>query len=537
MPTYRSRCWSVGLCLALLWGLAETAAESAAPHAAKLKELREQARLQEKQGDWSGAVVSYDAILKLDRNQTDVRDRYQSCLRRYWQARRHGDYSYLKEVLSLEMGHALRLYGLVLDTLLDNALERKKTDISRLVSKGAEELRWALASPEFRQQHLRGWREEDLREFKDYVARTFSNLAVQSKDHAVRLVREAAVTAQRTLDVRATAVIMEFLCGACYAMDEYTAYLTPAQLRELCDAIKGDVGAVGLTLAQNGNQIVITEAAPGSHAADFVHHRIISVDKKDVSDLSADQVQELLAGPTGTIVELVLEAPDGGRHAKSLQRRPMVVASVRSHMLADRSQVGYIQITSFQQTTLHELDDALLTLAKSGMKALVLDLRGNSGGVFEAAIDAARRFLSTGIIVSTQNGDARFNTIYQAHSQAMVTVPLVVLIDGDTASAAEVLAGALKENQRARLIGQTTFGKGFTQILVRLPPGPGNLPTGGLRLTVTRFFSPTGQPYSGRGVAPHLFVDRLPMEPIDTQLDEAKLEALRLLEMAAKTTS
>jgi carboxyl-terminal processing protease len=108
---------------------------------------------------------------------------------------------------------------------------------------------------------------------------------------------------------------------------------------------------------------------------------------------------------------------------------------------------------------------------------------------------------------------------------------MVVMIDGDTASAAEVLAGALKENKRGRLVGQTSFGKGCTQTVLKLPPAPGGLPTGGLRVTVARFFSPTGQPYNGRGVTPHLFAERflMPNAMNDHQMEEARIEAQRLL--------
>jgi carboxyl-terminal processing protease len=177
------------------------------------------------------------------------------------------------------------------------------------------------------------------------------------------------------------------------------------------------------------------------------------------------------------------------------------------------------------------------------MKALVLDLRDNPGGLFEVAVEVAKRFLSSGVIVSTQHQDPKLNMVYHARNPAALTLPLVVLVDGDTASAAEVLAGALKENKRARLVGQTTYGKGCSQGLLPLPPvgqlklprEPGGRPTGGLRITVARFFSPTGYPYSGRGVVPHLLVERHLMSESmaddDQQLAEARGEALRLLEM------
>src|SRR5262249_27456854 len=134
-------------------------------------------------------------------------------------------------------------------------------------------------------------------------------------------------------------------------------------------------------------------------------------------------------------------------------------------------------------------------------------------------------------IASTQNYDSRFNAVYQARNPEAFAMPLVVLIDAETASAAEVLAGALKENKRARLVGQTTYGKGCTQTVVKLPPATGGVPTGGLRITVARFFSPSGLPYTG-GVVPHVLVESLMMPDTaldDPQLTEARLEALRLL--------
>jgi carboxyl-terminal processing protease len=169
------------------------------------------------------------------------------------------------------------------------------------------------------------------------------------------------------------------------------------------------------------------------------------------------------------------------------------------------------------------------------MKGLVLDLRGNGGGSLEAAVETARRFLATGIITSTENYDPKLSTVYQSRNPDAWTVPLILLVDGDTASAAEILAGAMKEHGRARVIGQPTFGKGVSQVLVKLPDALGNVPTGGLRLTIARFFSPKGMPYAGQGVTPDLVLQRSdasgmnPME--DQQLDAALADLSRLFTM------
>src|SRR5205807_5092420 len=142
-------------------------------------------------------------------------------------------------------------------------------------------------------------------------------------------------------------------------------------------------------------------------------------------------------------------------------------------------------------------------------------------------VETARRFLPSGVIVSTQNQDPRHNTVYQARNPTALTLPLVVLVDGDTASAAEVLAGALKDNRRARLVGQATYGKGCSQKLLRLPAGPGGLPTGAVRVTVARLFAPGGEPYTGRGVVPHVLAERRLMPDFldeeDHQLAVARL--------------
>jgi carboxyl-terminal processing protease len=157
--------------------------------------------------------------------------------------------------------------------------------------------------------------------------------------------------------------------------------------------------------------------------------------------------------------------------------------------------IAYVRITGFQPDTLQQLELALARLR--GMRALILDLRGNPGGLFPVAVQIAERFLPAGVIVTTQGQGPAFNRTFESRSgMAAIDVPLVVLIDGETASAAEVLAGALKDNGRARLFGTPTFGKGTIQTVLQLTDG------GGVRITLARFFTPRGEPYNGVGVAP-----------------------------------
>jgi len=409
------------------------------------RSLRDQALAHERSAEWDKALAVYGALIR-DQNSPQIQDRYQHCLRRYWQGMRHQDESFRKEVLSLDYGQALRLYNKVRDTLLDNALDKKRIDPARLLQKGIEELDAAFAQPLFCQLHLPG-KHAEIQAFRDHLKRKFAANAPMSRAQVEHQIREIALAAQDMLQLNPTVTILELACGANHAIDNYTAYLTPHQFRELCDMLKGET---------NGGM--------------FIRSVVANVEMK-------------------------------GPH------------------------IGYLRILSFQDTTLQELDEALAELAKNGVKGLILDLRGNPGGLIEVAIESAKRFLAGGVIATVENQDPKFSTVYHARGPAACNWPMTVLVDGDTASAAEVLAGALKENERARLVGQNTFGKGCTQSLVKLPAANG-VPTGGLRITVARFFSPKGHAYTSRGVAPDTVVARFKPDMMDDGVDHQFAEAL-----------
>ncbi len=506
----------------------------------KLDLLLDQAREHELAGRWDQACELYDSVLKVDRSLTAVKDKYQHCLRRYWQARRHRDMSFRKEVLSIDYGQALRLYGVMRDTLLDNSLDKKKADPGLLFAKGLEEFDAALADPYFCEQFLITARPEDIRSFREFVKKTWGGGAPLTRSQAAKKLREVALAAQTTLNLGCTVTILEFTCGSCYGLDDYTFYLTPNQLRDLCDSLRGGLANIGVTLRSEGKKLLVLETVPFSPAARElnVNDEIISIERKSAMMLSLDEANELMSGPQGTSIELQVLSTGAGLRTIRLARQTLFSPSV-AYRMEEAAPVGYIHVSCFKDTTPQELDDALTNLLARNMKVLILDLRGNDGGLFDASIDVARRFLPSGIITSTENVDPKYNMVYEAKNAHALPIPMVVLVDGDTASAAEVLAGALKDNRRARLIGTATFGKSCTQCLLKLPSAPGGIPTGGLRLTVARFFSPDGVPYTGRGVIPHVIVDRLGMmsasmmggTAADQQLEAALAEAARLVEM------
>lgn len=512
-------------------------AASASPLPNRLKELRERAEHFERQAEWDKACDIYEAILKSDRNLPEIRRRYHNSLRRSWQSYRHRDPSFRKEVLGLEYGQAMKLYNLIQQTLLRESLDKKKVSARGLFRKGLEELRWALSDPAFLQAHLPATKPLEIQSFQQLLSKTWGGMPIDSPREAQRQVREVALAAHTILGLNATTVILELACGACHALDEHTVYLTPTQFRELCSTLKGEAVGVGLALMLRDNQLIVSDIVTGSAAAEVMPpllpgDGVVSIDKKPAAQLPVEVAQEMLEGPAGSTVEIIVQSPVMGMRTITLRRRAIVTQSV--YCPQPIGTIGYLQITCFHESTLQELDEALLKLTRGGAKALILDLRGNGGGIFDVAIDAARRFLPSGIIASLKTIDARQNAIYESKNPDACTLPLVVLVDGDTASAAEVLAGALKDNKRARIVGQSTFGKGCTQSILKLPNTPNGLPTGGIRVTVARFFSPGGQPYSGNGVLPHILIDRVAMLPgmaaDDAQFREAHLQAQRLLE-------
>ncbi|MBV9125134.1 MAG: S41 family peptidase, partial [Planctomycetes bacterium] len=321
-------------------------------------------------------------------------------------------------------------------------------------------------------------------------------------------------------------------CGACNGLDEYTYYLTPGQLAETYASLKGEVVGVGIEdVAVEEGKLIIKALLPGSAATKAglqVGDRILRLDKKPVDNLTGDGALDRFRGEVGTTIDLEILSP-GYREPRlcTLTREAVQVKSVvGTDMLDPRMGIGYFQLVDFQESTVQEMDDAITSLQMQGMKALILDLRGNPGGLFEVAIQIAERFLAEGIIVATQSPVHSQNKTYEANNLEALDFPLVVLIDGDTASAAEVVAGALKENRRATLVGQTTYGKGSIQCVVKLDTVPA-----GIRITLAKFFSPQGHPYNGCGVTPHIVVDRTSHGFDEAQRLMALQEARQMLMM------
>lgn len=498
--------------------------------AAPLDLLREAAQLED-QGRWVEACELYEQILHEDRNTPEVRARLQNCWRHIHQIRRHRDASFRQQVQALSVTQALNVYAEVLAKLQTNHVDRDKVHPERLFRQGLEELTLALTDETFRQEYLPTIDREMLRTFRGQLRENWLLSSVRDPREARNLLQEIALAARKELGLKPAATVFEFVCGACNSLDEYTLYLTPAKLQEEAPEVGAELVGVGLDVQyRDGKWLVISVVADGPAGLAGIRKgdRLLRINRQKTDELTAETGLGLLRGEAGSVVELeILAADENEVRVIKLVRQSVLVPSVSESQLLEPG-IGYVHLVGFHKSTVQEMEDAILRLQTVGMRVMILDLRGNPGGLFKVAVQVAERFLAQGVIVSTQSQLRQYTKIYEAHSgQSALDLPLIVLVDGDTASAAEVVAGALQENQRATVIGQTTYGKGSIQCVMQLSSA-----AAGIRITLARFYSPRGHMYNGAGITPDIVEARGQMDMMgDRQLERALQEAGRLYMM------
>jgi carboxyl-terminal processing protease len=211
---------------------------------------------------------------------------------------------------------------------------------------------------------------------------------------------------------------------------------------------------------------------------------------------------DMLRGEEGSQVSVSVQDESGAKRDLQLIRRRVEVPSVTDVKMVDREQgIGYFKLTSFQKTTSRDVDAALWKLHDEGLRHLIIDLRGNPGGLLKAAVDVADKFVMDGLIVATKGRSARENFDHRGQLAGTWRVPLVVLIDHDSASASEIFAGAIRDHRRGTVVGVKSYGKGSVQGI--FPLAAANV---GVRLTTAKWYTPSGQAISGAGVNPDVVV-------------------------------
>lgn len=315
--------------------------------------------------------------------------------------------------------------------------------------------------------------------------------------------------------------------GLLSGLDPHSTYLNAEEYKELKIGTSGEFGGLGIQVEMEDGLVKVIspiDDTPAYHAGIKSGDLIIKLDDKPVKGLSLNEAVNMMRGKPGSkIVLTIMRQGENSPRSFTLERSIIKVKSVKQNLL--EKDYGYVRIASFQSNTAEHLRDALEQLRKdnkNALKGLILDLRNNPGGVLNAANDVADEFIETGLVVYTKGRAENSYFEYRAKAgDALHGAPIVVLINGGSASASEIVAGALQDHKRAIIMGNKSFGKGSVQTIQELPNG------GAVKLTTARYFTPNGRSIQAEGIEPDIELQNLALqekpETTDLSVKEADL--------------
>lgn len=331
-----------------------------------------------------------------------------------------------------------------------------------------------------------------------------------SKDETYRMLSLfgdvlSAVDQQYVVPVDNKKLIEAALDGMLTSLDPHSGYLDPSSFSDLSDQTRGDYGGLGIQVGSEEGAVKIIAPMDGTPAA-RAHLQagdyITAIDGQSIIGLSQTEAVKQMRGPVGTSIALTIVRSKQDPFVVKLTREVIAVKSVARQMLGD---YGYVRVAGFDEKTGQETTAAIKALKAENphLKGLVLDLRNNPGGLVNQAVAVSSDFLDGGEVVSQRGRDARDIQRYNARGGDLLKgLPVVVLVNNGTASAAEIVAGALKDRERASIVGLTTFGKGSVQSVIPLRDGR----DGALKLTTARYYTPAGISIQKTGITPDLQV-------------------------------
>lgn len=298
--------------------------------------------------------------------------------------------------------------------------------------------------------------------------------------------------------------------------DPYSEYLDEKGFAQLNEVTDGTFGGIGVVLGQKDKELVVIapmDGSPGAKAGIKAGDKILKVDDKETRGRTLEDVVGTIRGPKGTSVKLLLQRANGEQYTADIVRDDIKVKSVAGKMLPD-GKVGYIRISVFNENTGAEFREAYEQLEKDGMEALLLDLRQNPGGLLNESVKVANYLVPKGPVVSVTDKDG--NTQVLSSKLEKIKYPLAVLVDHGSASASEIVAGAIQDTQAGKLFGVKTYGKGVVQTVYHVTPSTG------LKLTTAKYYTPSGRSIHQVGITPDEEI-RLPEDAqSDVQLERAE---------------
>ncbi len=323
------------------------------------------------------------------------------------------------------------------------------------------------------------------------------------------------------------------LAGMLGELDPHSEFLSKDDFSRTEEELSNEFSGVGIQVEQrDGRIVVITPIAdtPAERAGIRRGDHLVMVDGRAIDSPATDKVVKLIRGEPGTEVRVKVFRPAADRTIDfTLKRERIRLKSVRNAALGAGG-IGYVQITQFSERTGREFADVLAQLEKQGLRALVLDLRNNPGGLLDAAVDVCDAFFNPGeLIVYTQGRTEKSREEFTARGRHPPRdYPVAVLVNGGSASAAEIVAGAMKDTKRAVIVGERTFGKGSVQSVFELRDGEG------LRLTTARYYTPGGLTIHEKGISPQVELEVSPDDEVRVRLQQSRADILQPAEFAER---
>lgn len=323
------------------------------------------------------------------------------------------------------------------------------------------------------------------------------------------------IEARYVTDVDETKLMDGAISGMVQSLgDPHSIYMNADTFEQLKEHTEGEFGGIGVTMGFKDNKVTIISVlddTPGQKAGLQAGDEITAVDGTPVTEMQPEEVAMHIRGEVGTDVTLSISR-DGQTQDYKITRATIKLDTAKGVMLGDG--MGYIRIASFSENTGKEFKAAYESLEQQGMKGLIIDLRENPGGLVTSCVDIANMVVPKGPIVSVVERDGS-KEVHESNLEES-KYPIVVLIDGNSASASEILAGALQDTGAATLVGTKSYGKGSVQVVVPM------LHNDGLKLTIAKYYTPNGRCIDGTGIEPDVEVDMPENATTDVQLEKAK---------------
>jgi carboxyl-terminal processing protease len=314
-------------------------------------------------------------------------------------------------------------------------------------------------------------------------------------------------------------IIDKLLVGGVPALDPHSSYLTKKAYKELKIETTGEFGGLGIVVAmKNGVLTVISpiDGTPAYKAGIKPGDIILKINNKATLDMSLEEDVNLMRGKPGTKITLTI-VRNGKPIVITLKRAIIKIHSVKAYNLKGYPNIEYIRISSFDKNVVPSLKKVLAKAKKEGKKGIIIDLRNNPGGLLNQAVGTLDLFISHGVLVSQKGRIPSENQVYYAHAQGTYKhIPIVVLVNGGTASAAEIVSGGLQDYKRAVIVGEKTFGKGSVQAILPVTKDEA------LRLTVARYYLPSGRTIQAVGITPDIIVHPGVIKQTNLTADEIK---------------